>query len=323
METIIAKCSVGKHRDVHVRFARSLDRIYVDLCDPQWRAVEITREGWKVVTNPPVLFRRPNGAKALPEPTRGGSLKDLRKLVNVSDDQFTLALGWMVNTFLPVGGFLHMILEGEQGSAKTTFVRLIQSLLDPSEAGLTGLPKNEEDATLVASHCGILAYDNLSGCRAEMSDILCRFSTGQAFKVRTLYTNLDLTIVSVRVPALINGIDLMGMRPDLLQRSIVLKLFKVPDGNRREEFEIYRDFERIHAGCLGALFDAVAAGLKNFPTIKVPNLPRMADACRWVTACEEGMGAQRGKFLEAYRKQQKSSEAEIVDNDLPTSDRFS
>src|SRR5262249_9899749 len=54
----------------------------LDLCDPQWRAVVINRNGWEVTSKPPVRFRRPRGALALPEPVRGGSVEELREFIN-------------------------------------------------------------------------------------------------------------------------------------------------------------------------------------------------------------------------------------------------
>ena len=78
------------------------------------------------------------------------------------------------------------MLHGEQGSAKSTTALVLQSMLDPSDAGLNSPPKDETDATCPRLHTGILAYDNLSGCRAELADVFCRFSTGQGYRTRTL-----------------------------------------------------------------------------------------------------------------------------------------
>jgi hypothetical protein len=36
-------------------------RIYLDLADEPWRAVEITPDGWEVISTPPVRFRRAAG----------------------------------------------------------------------------------------------------------------------------------------------------------------------------------------------------------------------------------------------------------------------
>jgi hypothetical protein len=61
--------------EVHVRVAGCDNCIYVDLADQDWRAIEIDEDGWRVVENPPVYFRRSSGMKPLPEPVAGGSLR--------------------------------------------------------------------------------------------------------------------------------------------------------------------------------------------------------------------------------------------------------
>ena len=56
-------------RPVFTRIARvSPDCIYVDLGTPDHRAVEIAPDGWLIVDNPPVRFRRPKGFGALDIP---------------------------------------------------------------------------------------------------------------------------------------------------------------------------------------------------------------------------------------------------------------
>ena len=41
-------------REVHARVASDGDHLFVDLGDPEWRAVRITADGWTVVESPPV-----------------------------------------------------------------------------------------------------------------------------------------------------------------------------------------------------------------------------------------------------------------------------
>ena len=45
-------------RQVHTRVARLDGKLYIDLCDAGWRAIEIDAAGWRVVDTPPVRFRR-------------------------------------------------------------------------------------------------------------------------------------------------------------------------------------------------------------------------------------------------------------------------
>jgi hypothetical protein len=222
--------------------------------------------------------------------------------LNADDDApWLLMIGWLVGVFLPEGAFSHMVLEGEQGSAKSTTARLLQSLLDPSVAALSAPPKDETDATVSALNAGILAYDNLSGCKANISDVFCRFSTGQGYKTRTFYENLGITVAAVKLPLLLNGIDATVMRGDLLELSIILKLPRIRPENRRTEQSIWADFAALHPGCLGVLLDAVSVGLANLPNTTLTDAPRTADFCTWVTACEKALPWKPGQFLVAYK----------------------
>jgi hypothetical protein len=310
IETIRAKCRAATSTEVYVRFARGREVIYLDLGDDEWRAVKITAAGWEVVTDCTVLFKRPNGALPLPVPVRGGSLDALRPLLNGGDDQqWTLIIGWLIGVFLPGGSFPHLIVEGAKGSGKTTAVSMLQSFLDPSTAGLSGPPKNEEDAILSALNTGILAFDNLSGCRADFSDMLCRFSTGAAFRTRTFYSNTDITLIHVKLPCLLNGIDASIMRDDMMERSITLTLPYIAPINRMTEDYVWNEFHRVHAGCLGAVLDMAVIGLRNLETTVLKESPRMADFCRWVTACDPA-----GGFLKAFVARQRESNAILIEN---------
>jgi hypothetical protein len=316
LDTIAARCSMGPKTDVFVRFARSRDAIYLDMCDEQWRAIEVTKDGWRVVADPPVLFRRGAGARPLPVPVKGGTLDPLRALVNAGDDsQWCLMLAWLVGAFLPQGAFSHLALHGEQGSAKSTTALVLQSLLDPSDAGLNSPPKDETDATVSALHTGILCYDNLSGCRAEMADVFCRFSTGQGYRTRTFYENLGVTVASVKLPILLNSIDSTVMRGDLLERCIVLKLPRIMSQNRLTEEGVWDTFARIHPGCLGALLDAVSTGLRNLPNTTLTDAPRMSDFCRWLTACEPALPWEPGQFMSIYKGKLEDANRDLAEND--------
>jgi len=65
-------------RLVHIRVGGLDGRLYLDLGDETWRAVEIDAAGWRVVDNPPVRFRRAAGMQPLPVPVPGGSVETLR-----------------------------------------------------------------------------------------------------------------------------------------------------------------------------------------------------------------------------------------------------
>ena len=316
VDTVAARCSAGPKADVYVRFARSRDRIYLDLCNDQWQAIEIDRDGWRVIDAVPVLFKRPVGSRPLPLPVKGGTLESLRPLLNASDDStWVLMVSWLVGCFLPEGAFCHLVLNGEQGCAKSTTSLLLLSMVDPNDAGLSGPPKDETDATISALNSGVLGYDNLSTCKADLSDVFCRFSTGQAYRTRTLYETLGLTVASVKLPLILNGIDQTVMRGDLLERSIVLRLPLVTPQTRLTEQGIWSDFAILHPTCLGALLTAVSTGLRNLPNTELKDPPRMSDFCTWVAACEPGLPWEPGLFLKTYRAKLKDSCLELAEHD--------
>jgi hypothetical protein len=58
----------GPERAVHIRTATHAGRIYLDLADEHWRAVDIGPDGWQVIGSLPVPFRRPAGMLRLPVP---------------------------------------------------------------------------------------------------------------------------------------------------------------------------------------------------------------------------------------------------------------
>src|SRR5262249_42981729 len=95
--------------ETHVGVAGHSGAIYIDLCDKNWRQVEITQNGWRVIesADSPVRFVRAKGMLPLPEPARGGSIEELRKLLNLpadDADNWPLILGWLVASFRPCNG---------------------------------------------------------------------------------------------------------------------------------------------------------------------------------------------------------------------------
>jgi hypothetical protein len=58
-------------------------RLYLDLANGTWEAVEIDATGWRVIDDPPVRFPRAAGMQPLPVPVRGGSIEALRPFLNV------------------------------------------------------------------------------------------------------------------------------------------------------------------------------------------------------------------------------------------------
>jgi len=110
-----------------------------------------------------VKFRRTPGMAALSTPVRGGTLNELRPLLNVrNEEHFLLVLAWLAASLRPIGPYPILVVEGNHGSAKSSASRLIRSLIDPNTAPSRSTPKNERDLMIAASNSWCLDFDNIS-----------------------------------------------------------------------------------------------------------------------------------------------------------------
>lgn len=303
--------------DVHIRVAEHEGVIYLDLVNDTWQQVRVSEDGWQIIesADSPVRFRRAGGMLALPTPTRDGSLADLRALLNLDDknkDEWALILGWLVGTFKPcnVTRFAYPLLavHGEQGSAKSTACRFFRRLIDPNKADLRSTPKSEEDLAIAADHGRILAFDNLTYFSDSMSNALCRIATGGGFATRELFTNEGEIIFDSQRPVIINGIAEVVSKSDLLDRSLLIYLPRIPANKRKLDRKLDLDFAKAQPGVLGALLNAVSAGLVGLRNgVELAEPPRLADFAEWVVACEGGLGLDQGTFLDAYKRNQEKA----------------
>jgi hypothetical protein len=278
VDTLAARAEFGgETHSVAIRVAAHGGKLYIDLANDDWEAIEIGPVGWRVVTSTPVRFRRSATMEALPVPARGGSLELLRPFVNVADDDgWHLFVGYLVAAFRPSGPYLVLILHGEQGSAKSTTTRIIRQLVDPSRSPVRAEPREEQDLLIAARNNWVVAFDNVSHLTSWLSDALCRLSTGGGLGKRQLYTDADEIVLDAQRPVVLSGITEMATRGDLLDRAINLEQPTISDTSRRSEDEFWKAFEAVRPQVLGALLDGIAAAIANEHAVVLEHLPRMA-----------------------------------------------
>jgi hypothetical protein len=293
----------GQKHTVFIRVARHDERtMYVDLVNDSWQAVEITPDGWQVVSNPPVHFQRARGMLELPAPERGGSIDELRGFLNVpGETEWVLVVAWLVGALRPERPYPVLVLQGEQGSAKSTTARFLRDLIDPNAVPLRDAPREVRDLMIAATNAYTIVFDNLSHVQQWLSDTLCRLATGGGFATRELYTDREEVLFQADRPILLNGIEELATRGDLLDRSLVVSLPPIPEDRRQTERALIGEFERLRPRILGALLDAVVAALRNLDKTAEIKLPRMADFALWMMAAEPGLGWKSGTFMAAYQ----------------------
>jgi hypothetical protein len=312
----------GPEHDVHLRTARLDNKLYVDLCDKDWSAIEIDSIGWRIVERPPVRFRRVNGMRPLPIPSRDGSIDLLRRYLNFESlNAFKLTVGFILSALRADKEYPILVFAGEQGAAKSTGLSVIRSLFDPSSAPLRALPRDERDMYVSANSSGSIVFDNISSLATWQSDSLCRLSTGAGFSARQLYTDDGEVIFTVSRPIMMNGIGSFVVRPDLADRAIFVSLKHIPDDQRIPTSELWAQFEVDRPRILGALLDGMVVGLRRLSSISPKKLPRMAEFGKWATACETAYW-QEGDILNAYFQHLKDAVEDVLESDpLATSIR--
>ena len=303
--------------EVHLRVAEHEGKVYLDLADKGWQVVEVDTEGWRVVSSPPVRFRRASGMLPLPEPVHGGSIDALRPLLNVqSESDFVLTVAWLLAAMRDRGPYPIMVVSGENGAAKTSFCKVLRALVDPNSAPMRALSREDRDFFIAANNGYVLAFDNVSGLPTWISDTLCRLATGGGFSTRQLFSDDAEILFDAMRPIVLNGIEDFAVRPDLVDRAILLTLETVPDDKRRPEKELWAELDRKHPQLLGALLDAVVHGLRELPNVQLTKLPRMADFALWATACETAFGWPAETFMAAYAANREDAVSGTLEADL-------
>lgn len=306
-------CFDGDQFILNNRTAWYDNAIWYDLADPLWRVIKMTPEGWQIINNPPVIFRRYSHQQPQVDPVSGGDVKKLLEFVNVqNEDQKVLLLVWLVACFIP--DFPHPIpnIFGAQGSAKTLLAKLLRKLIDPSLIEAATFPKDINEFVQVLAHHSCIFFDNVSLLSNSNSDALCKAVTGDGFSKRELYTDEEDIIFSFRRCIGINGINIAARKPDLLERCILFELQRVPPDKRKQEHEILEGFEKERPRIIGGIFDAVVKAIQIKPSVKLDALPRMADFVVWGCAIAEAIGYSRQQFLDAYYRNIRSQNDEVL-----------
>ncbi len=270
-------------------------------------AVRVDKNGWEIIKQPPILFKPYEHQEKQVTPSKNGNIQALRQFVNISSDEdWALFLVFAISTFIPSFPQPVLVLTGSQGAGKTTPMRMLKKLVDPSKLPSTGSPSDQEEMSRLADKHLLLFFDNLSSLSSKVSDILCKLVTGDGFSRRTKYTDDDETIFVSKRAIMMNGINPFITRADLLDRTIILELGRIPDEKRLPEDELWRKFEETRPVILGGIFDVLSKAMSLYGHNVPAKLPRMADFAKWGVAINSAIKQVDENwsvdFIEAYEK---------------------
>ncbi|MCK5509149.1 MAG: toprim domain-containing protein [Desulfobacterales bacterium] len=302
----------GQEEDIYLRAGRNENSYYIDLCDDQWKVVQINHLGWQILNRSPVKFRRTQTMQPIIEPDKTPDLNALWKFCNVPESDRIFILAFILECWRPETQKPVLELTGIQGSGKSQIAEILRDLIDPNSVNLRARPKQIEDIFISAANNWLVNYNNLSHLSSGMQDALCIVGTGGGYASRQLYTNLDEVAVNVLRPVIINGISSLVTAQDLVDRAIHIDVPEllgfIPAHELRKMYE--KDKPKILAG----LFDLFSRALKILPKIGKDGLPRMADFTLLGESISQAMGRKPGLFVKEYHRKRGAAIRSTLDN---------
>jgi hypothetical protein len=300
-------------RSLFNRFAWVNRKLYIDLGTPDWVCIEIDAEGYRKIQLGVPLFRRYPHQQPLPEPECGGHVQDVLKFLALKDEAVQiLLLVWLCTAPLEHIPRPGIVFHGLQGSTKSTAQEIMRSLIDPSSTPLLSLPKDSGEFVQLMNHHAVVSIENIGRLPIWASDDLCRAVTGAGFLKRMLFSDDDDVIYSFQRTFLMNGINVPGTRPDLLDRTILIELPRLAPEERLTKEELQRGLEQARPRIFGAMLEVISKAMRTRPPIKLTGLPRMADWCKWGCAISEALGIDHQRFLSAYHRNVGYQHEEVI-----------
>lgn len=286
--------------NLYTRIAKIGSIIYYDLGNDN-TIVKITPDKWEVTDKCPIRFRRFSHQSCQVLPDSGGDLTTILKYFNLNqENEKILLVTYLVSAMIPDIPRVNLIITGEQGAAKSTGLNVLRSIIDPSMTPLLSPIKDASNLFDTASQHYCFYLDNLSYISDDISDAICRLVTGGSISKRKLYTDSEQVIRSLRLAVGMTGINIIANRADLLDRSLILTLDRIPDSQRLDETDFWSKFEEDRPKILGALFTAVSKTLEIRPKLSLSNMPRMADYFQYAVAASISLGHSQETFQIAW-----------------------
>lgn len=239
------------------------------------RIVTVTRDGWRY--NEPL-----NGQELLElphrdhpqEPAEGGSLRELRELLNVSAENWGQLVPWAVAALIPNIARPVLLPTGEQGSGKSITARMLASLLDHGALSIGPLPTDNDEWDAMADRSRVIAIDEVTHVSDWLADAMCRAVTGDVLVERELYTEMAAEEPLERWHRCViasGSIAPDELPADLLDRTVVVQLQQMEDPARVGHVE----------------------GVRRGPPADPRRSPRHAGRCPERTAHGQGKGRPR------------------------------
>lgn len=292
------------------RIAERDGALYYDLDKYKRIAVEIKDGKCKLVDTPESMFyySKTSASQVAPDFTVRPTelLNIIKKHINTTSEKDTLMLVmFIVSSFFGLSlNHEILIIHGEKGSAKSTTLRRIQSIVDPQITDLAVFPTSVDDLAIRLSGRMLNCFDNLSRISSDFSNILCQACTGGTRAKRKLYTNGDEVLFDVKSIVALNGVSQVATQSDLLDRAMIISLNKISSNAIKTERVLEKEFQDDLPKILGACFNCIAQVLVDYKPVETDFHIRMADVYEFCIKIGRALEIPEDKVREIFESNQ-------------------
>ncbi len=190
---------------VHTRIAAQGNALLVDLqsIDPETsdnQVIEITKDHWRITSDHPTLFRRPELNLPIPPPinTKATIAQYLMRVFCTSQPIAETLSNWLALSMIPSATQPILVITGD---ARIEATRLIRNIIDPVIHPLLPMPTTENQLGQMAQWNSVLAFDSSPYISEKRKAALTRIRRGVPVRVReinksrTLYETIHRPIL--------------------------------------------------------------------------------------------------------------------------------
>lgn len=320
VDATLARCASCVKTQVDYRITRiedycGLPAICMDRGADDWGAILVTPDGITYEHPSPVPFRRSEGMRDLPiPPEESPEISVMELLQEVAPlpekDQEILRLGFILACLWPSGPYPILNLVGPPECGKGFQAKIIRDLVDPVQAIFQGFPFHEAELMLDAYNERLLVLDNVTAAPPYAFNALCRISTGGSLKKKRLYADKTRVAVHVCNPVIITSTERILTTPDLVARSILIELPRIPDEGRWDEAKALDKFRAARPLIFRKLLELIQVGLTFDGQVRRQS--RITPMFRLMTAAERALGWVEGTFERAYYRNRSMGHDSII-----------